>query len=416
MQAVILAAGESSRSWPLNYQHKSLIKMMGKPLIWYTIDGLQKAGIKEIIVVQNQKREVEKELKEYFPSIKYAIQKKPTGMGNAILEAESYLGKNFFILNAERVDCLEYITQILKKFREEKTASVLLASRTKTPWLFGILKIEENRVLEIVEKPRKGREPSNLKVVGIYLISKNIVPYLKKFQKRENSLEKSISFLAKKERIELLILKKELPPLKYPWHLFGIKNFLLEKYLSFGISDSAQIARSCQIEGKVFINVDCKIFENVVIKGPCYIGKNCIIGNNALIREKSVIEDDCIIGANAEIKNCIFQENVHCHSGYFGDSIFGRNCRVGAGIITANVRLDRQKVKSFVKGEKIETGLKRLGAIVGENTSFGINCSSMPGVLIGSNCFIGPKSLVKANIEDNIFFYAKFKEVKKKKI
>jgi len=74
MQAVILAAGESSRFWPLNYQHKSFFKIMDKPLIWYTIEGLRKAKIKEVIIVQSPKRDVEKELKNYkFSSLKLSM-------------------------------------------------------------------------------------------------------------------------------------------------------------------------------------------------------------------------------------------------------------------------------------------------------------------------------------------------------
>ncbi len=156
-----------------------------------------------------------------------------------------------------------------------------------------------------------------------------------------------------------------------------------------------------------------KIFENAVIKGPCYIGDNCVIGNNSLIREYSNLENNCLVGAFAEITRSIFQEDVHIHSGYFGDSIFGKGCRIGAGTVTANVRIDRGEIKSVVKGEKIETGLDSLGAIVGENTKIGVHCSLMPGKLIGSNCTIGPNSVVFENIEDNNTFFTEFKGVKK---
>ncbi len=101
-----------------------------------------------------------------------------------------------------------------------------------------------------------------------------------------------------------------------------------------------------------------------------------------------------MVGALSEVARSIFQEDVHCHSGYFGDSILGKGCRIGAGTVIANVRIDRGEVKSVVKGEKIGTGLKSLGAIIGENTKIGINCSLMPGVFIGSDCQIGPGSLV----------------------
>lgn len=164
---------------------------------------------------------------------------------------------------------------------------------------------------------------------------------------------------------------------------------------------------------KTEIGKNVKVFENAVIKGPCYIGDNCVIGNNSLIREYVNLENNTIIGANAEVTRCIFQEDVHVHSGYFGDSIFGKGCRVGAGTITANVRIDRGEIKSVVKGEKIGTGLEHLGVIVGENTKIGIHCSLMPGKLIGSNCQIGPHSLVSENIEDNLTFFTEFKGVKR---
>jgi len=418
MQVIILTAGQSSRFWPLNQRHKSLVKIMGKPLIWYTINGLEKAGIKEIIIVQNQKKEIERELTLHriysgAGQIKYVIQKKPTGMGDAILEAENLLKDCFFVLNAERIDAGDYINEILNKFKRGKCNSILLASKTKTPWFFGILKVKEDKVLEIIEKPKKGKAPSDLKVIGIYFLPKEFLIYLRKFRGHQYSFEKALSFFAKRESIKFTVSLKEPPSLKFPWHLFEIKNFLMKRYLKSEIANSAKIAKSCQIENKIFISENCKIFENVVIKGPCYIGKNCIIGNNSLIRESTNLENSCLIGANAEVKNCLFQENIHTHSGYFGDSIFGKECRIGAGLITANVRLDRKKVKPLVKKERIDTGFKRLGTIVGENTSFGIHCSLMPGVLIGSNCQIGPNSLVEENIEDNIIFYTKFKGIKK---
>ena len=103
------------------------------------------------------------------------------------------------------------------------------------------------------------------------------------------------------------------------------------------------------------------------------------------------------------------------HSGYIGDSMIGKNCRLGAGVVTANVRIDRGIIKSVVKNKKIETGLKRFGCIIGNNTKTGIRCSFMPGVLVGSDCFIGPSSVVFENIEDNKLFYTEFKGVIKKK-
>ena len=411
MQAVILAAGESSRFWPLNYQHKTLFKIMGRPLIWWTIDGLRNAGIKNIIIIQGPKKDNEEELKNYnFSGLKisYVIQKEPKGMGNALWQTRSLLKGQFFVLNAERIDIEEITYNLQLTTYNPKIKTLLFGQKTKNPQLFGIVKLKGDRVLEIVEKPAKGKEPSNVRVVGVYLLEPNFFDYYQKVKKEKYDFEKALSNYMKKNEVKFVFLKKskkELFSLKYPWRLFTLEKYLFDKFLKKKIAKSAKIAKNVVIEGDVYVGERTKIFEGAVIKGPCYIGDNCIIGNNSLIREYTNLENNVLIGAFAEVARSIFQENVHCHSGYFGDSIFGKGCNIGAGTITANVRLDRGEIKTKLKIKneklKIKTGLKSLGVIVGQNTKFGVNVSLMPGVLIGSDCQISPGSVVFENIEDN---------------
>lgn len=138
------------------------------------------------------------------------------------------------------------------------------------------------------------------------------------------------------------------------------------------------------------------------------------MANNAVVRDYTDLEDGAIVGAQSEVTRCLFQEGAHMHSGFLGDSILGRNCRVGAGTITGNLKLKRDEIASVIKGEKIMTGRKALGSIVGKDTKIGINTSLMPGVLIGSDCVVGPGSVVFENIEDHTTFYTKFESVVKK--
>ena len=416
MQAVILAAGESSRFWPLNQRHKSLLKIMGRPLIFYTIESLKKAGIKDIIIVQGPKKDIEEELKNYDlrGDIKYVIQEEPKGMGNAIFQARDYLKDQFFVLNAERSDCEDYIKLILEKQKSSGANLILLGAKTDNPQLYGILDLEGERAKNLIEKPEKGKEPSNIKVVGIYFLPKKFLDYYQKVPEHMYALEDALALYMKEKEVRVaLTTEKEISSLKYPWNLFGVNKFLMDEYLNSKIDSSAKISKNVTIEGKVYIGKNTKIFEGAAIKGPCYIGDNCVIGNNALIREYTNLENNVLIGAFAEVTRSVFQEDIHTHSGYFGDSIFGRGCRLGAGTITANVKINRGEVKSVVKGEKIGTGLDSLGCIMGENTKTGIHCSLMPGVLIGSNCNIGPNSVVFENIGDNATFYTEFKGIKK---
>ena len=388
VQAIILAAGESSRFWPLNSKHKSLIKIMGKFLIWWTIQGLKKSGIGDIIVVQGAQKDIEKELK--MPGIKYVVQSKPRGMGDALWQAKKLIKGPFVVLNAERVDIDEIISN--SKFLISKTKSLLVGQKTKTPELFGMMKLKGDRALGIVEKP-KGKAPSDIKVVGVYFLEPGFFKYYQKAKKHQYDFEDALSLYMKENEVRVHILKKpeeETPSLKYPWHLFSVNKYLLNKYLK---------------KDEIIIGKNTKVFEGAVIKNHCYIGPNCLIGNNAVVRDYTNLEEGAMVGAHAEVTRCIFQKNAHIHSGYFGDSILGENCRVGSGTVTGNLRLDRGSIKG--------TGLTSLGVIVGDNTTIGINVSLMPGVLIGSNCAIGPGSVVFDNVEDNKVFFTKFEGLTK---
>ena len=416
MQAVILAAGENSRFWPLNQKHKSLIKIMGRPLIWYTIESLKKNGIKDIIIVQGEAKDVEEELKNHDlgVNIKYVVQAEPKGMGDAILKAKDLLEDQFLVLNAERFDVDDFIKPILEKHKSSSASIILSGAKTLTPWLFGVLEMDGDKAKNIVEKPEKGKETSDIRVIGVYLLSKEFLNYYQRVPENMYSFEDALRLYMEEKEARAVIFEKEPVSLKYPWHLLDAVKFLMDKYLiKTKISKTAKIAKSAVVQGNVYIGENVRVFENAVIKGPCCIGDNSIIGNNSLVRHYSNLENNSLVGTNVEITRSILQEDVHCHSGFFGDSIFGKGCRVGAGTVAANVRIDRGEIKSTVKGEKIGTGLDSLGVIMGENSKIGINCSLMPGILIGSSCQIGPASVVFENIEDKTTFCTEFKGIKK---
>ncbi|KPJ73422.1 hypothetical protein AMJ48_01560 [Parcubacteria bacterium DG_74_1] len=389
-QAVILAAGESSRFWPLNQKHKSLIKIMGRPLIYYTVESLKRAGIKDVIIVQGAEKDIEKEFKNYDlgVSIKYVIQPEPKGMGDALIKAQSLISGPFFVLHAHKINSGDYLQLMIEKSRESKAEFILLGAKTNQPWLYGVLRPEGERIKGLIEKPERGMEPSDIKVTGIYLLSQKIFEYYKKAPEHQYAFEEALDLCVKENEARVVMVEKEPFTYKYPWHLFEATKFLMDKYLG----------------NRTHIGKNVKIYEGAVIKGPCYIGDNCIIGNNSLVREYANLEDNVLIGALAEVARSIFQEDVRCHSGFLGDSIFGKGCRLGAGNITANVRIDRGEIKSIVKGEKTSTGLNSLGCVIGENTKTGVHCSFMPGVFIGSNCQIEPGAVVYKNIEDNTTF------------
>lgn len=127
------------------------------------------------------------------------------------------------------------------------------------------------------------------------------------------------------------------------------------------------------------------------IEGPCILGNNCHIRHGATLRGGVLCGDGCVIGHAAEVKHSILLDRAHvAHLNYVGDSILGSDVNLGAGVKCANLRLDRKAVRLHVKGEIIETGLKKMGAILGDGCQIGCNSVLNPGTLMGRGCIAHP--------------------------
>ena len=417
MQAIILAAGESSRFWPLSEKkHKSLVKIMGKSLIEWTIESVVRAGIKDIIIVQSPNSNLEKYLGNgEIQKIKlsYVVQSEAKGMGDAVMQAESLIkGSNFFVLNPYVFNADDFLSLMIDKQKKTGAEMVLLGTKTDKPWNYGIMDLRGDQVLSIVEKPQPQEAPSDIKAVGVYLLPKEFFGYYKRVKEHTYAYEDALALYMKEKEVRMVETLQETPSLKYPWDLFKVNQLMMDAFLQKQkIHKSVKVAKSAIIDGPVQIEENTIIFENAVIKGPCYIGKGCIIGNNTLIRNYTNMEDGVLIGTNAEVARSIFQSRSHTHAGFFGDSIIGEDARIGSGAITANVRMNRKEINPFVKDKRVETKLTALGAIIGDNTHLGVAVNLMPGILVGADVQIGPNTLVRENVPSKKIYYAEFKGI-----
>ncbi len=142
---------------------------------------------------------------------------------------------------------------------------------------------------------------------------------------------------------------------------------------------------------QIFIGEGTVIEPGVYIQGPCILGPGCIIRHGAYLRGGVICGKNCVIGHASEIKHSIFFNGAQAaHLVYVGDSILGNRVNLGAGVKCANLRLDRQEVKISFKGDKIGTGLKKMGAILGDGCQIGCNTVINPGTLVGSECAAYP--------------------------
>ncbi|MFH1820792.1 MAG: sugar phosphate nucleotidyltransferase, partial [Candidatus Nealsonbacteria bacterium] len=155
MQAVIIAAGESSRFWPLNHNHKSQIKILGHSLVYWTVKGLVSKGISNVIIVVSpnsfNQEMLQEEVQGLGIDISFVVQEKPLGTGNAVLQAKDLIKEPFFIFWPYKIISADVVEDILKVVQADGAELVLVGAKTKTPWDYGMARIENNQVKEIVE-------------------------------------------------------------------------------------------------------------------------------------------------------------------------------------------------------------------------------------------------------------------------
>lgn len=152
----------------------------------------------------------------------------------------------------------------------------------------------------------------------------------------------------------------------------------------------------------VWIAKTAVVAPSAVITAPAIIGGATEIRHCAYLRGATLIGSSCVVGNSCELKNCIIFDNVQIpHFNYVGDSILGYRAHLGAGAVTSNVKSDRTLVTINYRGKKLETGLKKLGALLGDSVEIGCNSVLNPGTIIGRGSRIYPLSCVRGYIPPN---------------
>lgn len=169
-----------------------------------------------------------------------------------------------------------------------------------------------------------------------------------------------------------------------PWALLNDPQKIFLKLGKPKISLSAELDKDVKINGDVWIEDGVRILPFTVIRGPAFFDKNSVIGPHAYIRPFSVIGEGSRIGHCTEIKASIIGRNSFAsHFAYIGDSIIGQNVNLGAGVKLANLRFDKKTVSvTMPDGKSVNSGRKKLGAIICDGAQLGVNTAIMPGTII----------------------------------
>jgi len=145
------------------------------------------------------------------------------------------------------------------------------------------------------------------------------------------------------------------------------------------------------IGDRVIIGEGTVVEPGAMIKGPAIIGKNCQIRHNAYIRENAIVGDDCVVGNASELKNAFLFNGVQVpHYNYVGDSILGFKAHLGAGVKISNIKLVAGNVAVTLDGTRIDTGLRKFGALMGDHAEVGCNAVLNPGSILGRGAMVYP--------------------------
>ena len=373
IQAVIMAAGKSTRTWPLTLtKPKPLLKVMNKEIIKHNLDALQGLVGEVIIIVGFKKEMIIEEIGHKYGKLKirYAEQKTQLGTGHALKYVEKLIKGKFIVMGGDDI----FSKKDIKACLRHKYA--VLGCKVEDPGRFGVFVVKGKEVKKVVEKPKKF--VSDIANAGLYVFDKSVFKFkLRKSQRGEYEIIDYINALIKKERVVCENVKGRWLSVGYPWDLIEANSVLVSEMKN---DIKGKVEKNVIVKGKLKAGKGTEILSGTYIKGNVIIGENCLIGPNCYLRGNTSIGDGCHIGQAVEIKNSVIMDNAKVpHLSYIGDSVIGENSNLGAGTITANLKHDNKNVRSVVKGKIVDTGRRKFGTIIADDVHTGINTTIYPG-------------------------------------
>lgn len=395
-KAIVFAFEDKDIS-PLNINYsKYLLRIIGKPIINYVIEGLRSIRVSEIYILTDSER-LSRYLREFWGEVfeENTILTSRNKLSKALVELRDMMGKITYILiaNGELIVDNSAYKFIIETHTTSGVDGVFLTVPVTDSETYTTVLLEYNLVKDVLLPPESTK--SSIAYGGLSILPINILDYIAEY----NDLYLALKRVIGESKIIQAAWNRPWVLVKYPWDILLANRMLLNELKIKRISTTAKIAPSAVIEGPVIIEDNAVIDHNAVIKGPAYIGRETLIGMGAFIREHSSIEDNVIIGAYSEIKRSSIQVYANISSWCFiGDSIVGVSATIGPKVTTLNVLPSGIKISRLhpvrVKGRT----LTKLGAIIGTGARVGACTVLYPGAYIDAGEWVKPLSIVEGII------------------
>ncbi|WP_276281574.1 bifunctional sugar-1-phosphate nucleotidylyltransferase/acetyltransferase [Halorussus caseinilyticus] len=389
MQAVILAAGEGTRIRPLSASRpKPTLPVADRPLVAHTVDAAVRAGTEELIFVVGYEADA---VREYFGEeyagvpVRYAEQDERAGTADAVRAARDQLDGPFAVFNGDNL----YDPDAIADLFESRPA--VGAVRVEDPSNYGVLSAEGGVVTDIVEKPAD--PPTDLANAGAYVFPEAAREWLDvpESERGEHEITDVLARTVAEYDVSAVELDRWMD-VGRPWELLEANEW---KLAELDRDVRGEVHETADLRGPVVVEEGATIDAGVVIEGPALVRAGASVGPNAYVRGATLLGEDAKVGHGVEVKNSVVGRGTHvAHLSYVGDSVLGRDVNFGAGTNVANLRHDDEPVKLTVKGERVSTGRRKFGVVVGDDAKTGINTSLNAGVTLSAGARTKPGETV----------------------
>jgi glucose-1-phosphate thymidylyltransferase len=354
-----------------------MVPIANRPLLEYVVEAVAEAGLEEIVLVVGYRRE---RIQSYFGDgddwgveITYAVQEKQLGTGHAVLQAEPYVDEEFVVLNGDRIIEGSLVSRVTDA---ATPAPAVAVSRSETPSAYGVVEVEDDRVVSIEEKPPAYAVRSALINAGVYKFTPGVFDVIRRIDTvGESPITAAIQRLATDEEVRAVRYDGRWLDVSVPWDLLSVNAGVLDETAG-RVHHTAMVHDAATVTGTVDLADNVHVHPNATLLAGTSLGSNVEIGANVVV-SNSVVLPDATVEAGTVLRDCVVGSN----------SVVGPNCTVEGG--TATVALAGELYESV-----------RLGAVVGDNVEVGGGVTLAPGTLVGNHARVHGGMTVTGHLED----------------
>lgn len=394
MKTVILAASGGGNLHPFNATRpKSMLCVSGRYILEYTLELLRNAGLSDICLIVGHCRE---KILDHFGrgqeldlNLSYLYQEEPRGIGDALRLAREKISPNeyFLLVYGDILTPGNIFTKTLVTFNLSKGPVAAICLPPSSEHFGNVYLNEEMRITRIIEKPQSSGL-GNYVLAGVFVLPGS---FLELLEEEGANMVRALEQLVRREGLQSSIWEGDWIDIGFPWDILNANEMIMNSWKEAVIDKSVQFRGSVRVEGPVHIQEGVVIESGTTLKGPCYIGAHSFIGHNVLVRKYASLGPGTEIGFGVELKDCIlFGHSKVGRLSFVGDSVVGEEVYLGAGIVTVNGNLDGSPVQVKLDGQSLDTGLKKLGAFIGDGARIGAGHTLPAGTMIRAGSTIPP--------------------------